>query len=153
MHCQGSVMGFVGGGGNIAVATAVPPSFVYSMTDRLLGNAFGVLSCQFWSTVLQRGARLPIKLLYHAVSGARFLTGDVFECDIAYLRLLQYCVCCVRSGITEPSYWCSTWTICASAGYTWCPGRTTEYFPVSKCDLAVPQDFCSLFSVSLERSC
>ena len=28
-HCQGRVMGFVGGGGNIAIATALPPSFVY----------------------------------------------------------------------------------------------------------------------------
>ena len=26
----------------------------------LLGDAFSVLSCPFWSTVLQRGARLPI---------------------------------------------------------------------------------------------
>ena len=29
-HCQGRVMGFVGGGGNIAIATALPPSpFMY----------------------------------------------------------------------------------------------------------------------------
>ena len=27
-RCQGSVMGFVGGGGYIAIATALPPSFV-----------------------------------------------------------------------------------------------------------------------------
>ena len=31
--------------------------------DRFLGNAFGVLSCQFWSIVLQSGARLPIHTL------------------------------------------------------------------------------------------
>ena len=31
-----------------------------SMIDRFLGGAFGVLSCQFWSAVLQSGARLPI---------------------------------------------------------------------------------------------
>ena len=29
----------------------------------LLGDAFGVLSCQFWSIVLQSGARLPIHTL------------------------------------------------------------------------------------------
>ena len=30
------------------------------MADCVLGDAFGVLSCPFWSTVLQCGARLPI---------------------------------------------------------------------------------------------
>ena len=57
------------------------------MIDRFLGDAFGVLFCQFWSTVLQSGARLLIhtlKLLDRAVSGARFLTGGVFECDISH---------------------------------------------------------------------
>ena len=52
------------------------------MIDRFLGDAFGVLSCQFWNTVLQSSARLPIltlKLLNRAVSGARFLPGGVFE--------------------------------------------------------------------------
>ena len=33
------------------------------MIDRFLGDAFGVLSFQFWSTVLQSGARLPIHAL------------------------------------------------------------------------------------------
>ena len=59
------------------------------MIDQFLGDSFGVLSCQFWGTPLQSGARLPIhtlKLLDRAVSGARFLTGGVFECDIAHRR-------------------------------------------------------------------
>ena len=60
------------------------------MIDHFLGDAFGVLSCQFWRTVLQSGARLPIHTLNycmdHAVIGARFLTGGVFECDIAHRR-------------------------------------------------------------------
>ena len=47
-------------------------------------------SCPFWSTVLQCGARLPIhthlKLLDRIVNGACFLTGDVFECDLAHRR-------------------------------------------------------------------
>ena len=30
------------------------------MIDRFLGDAFEVLSCQFWSIVLQSGGRLPI---------------------------------------------------------------------------------------------
>ena len=33
-HCQGRVLGFVGGGGNIAIATAIPPSlFVYFIVN------------------------------------------------------------------------------------------------------------------------
>ena len=34
-----------------------------SMIYRFLGDAFGVLSCLFWSIVLQSGARLPIHTL------------------------------------------------------------------------------------------
>ena len=34
-----------------------------SMIDPFLGDAFGILSCQFWSTVLQSGARLPLHTL------------------------------------------------------------------------------------------
>ena len=56
------------------------------MIDHFLGDASGVLSCPFCSTVLHCGARLPIhlKLLDRAVSGARFITEGVFECDIAH---------------------------------------------------------------------
>ena len=53
------------------------------MIDRFLGDAFGVLSCPFWSTILQCGARLPIHTLNYLdreVSGAQFLNGGVFEC-------------------------------------------------------------------------
>ena len=60
------------------------------MIYRFLGDAFEVLYCQFWSTVLQSGARLPIhtliKQLDRAVNGAQFLTWGVFECDIAHRR-------------------------------------------------------------------
>ena len=59
------------------------------MIDHFLCDAFEVLSSQFWSIVPQSGARLPIytfKLLDRTVSGARFLTGGVFECDISHLR-------------------------------------------------------------------
>ena len=60
------------------------------MIDHFLGDAFGVLSCQFWSSVLHAvwcsTADTHLKLLDRAVSGARFLTGGVFECDIAHRR-------------------------------------------------------------------
>ena len=58
------------------------------MIDRFLGDAFVVLSCQFWSTVLQSGARLPIHTLnYWTVqSVVPGFYGGVFECDIAHRR-------------------------------------------------------------------
>ena len=54
-----------------------------------MGDAFGVLSWEFWSIVLQSGARLPIHTLNYRtehVSGAQFLTGGVFELDISHRR-------------------------------------------------------------------
>ena len=51
----------------------------------LLRRFYRVLSCQFWSVVLQSGAT-HLKLLDRAVSGARFQTGGVFECDISHRR-------------------------------------------------------------------
>ena len=58
------------------------------MIDRFLGDSLGVLSCPFWSTVLLWCSTVDThpKLLDRAVSGARFLTGGVFECDIAHRR-------------------------------------------------------------------
>ena len=56
--------------------------------DLILGDAFGVLSCQFWSmycsAVWCAAADTHLKLLDRAVSGARFLTGIVFVYDIAH---------------------------------------------------------------------
>ena len=78
------------------------------MIDCLLGDAFGVLSCPFWSTVVQCGARLQIhtliNLLDQVVSGESFLTGGVFKCNIVTLHIVdlwQHCVCCIKSGITR----------------------------------------------------
>ena len=64
-------------------------SKVWFHEDRCLWDAFGVLQCPFWSSVLQCGARLQIltlKLLDRAVCGASFLTGGWFEWDIGHLR-------------------------------------------------------------------
>ena len=38
-----------------------------SVIDRFLLDAFGVLSCQFWSIVLQSGARLPMHTLNYFI--------------------------------------------------------------------------------------
>ena len=58
------------------------------MIERFLEDAFGALSCQLWSIVLQSSwcsaADTHLKLLNRVVSGARFLTGGVLECDISH---------------------------------------------------------------------
>ena len=58
------------------------------MIHRFLGDAFGVLSYTSFGKVLLRcsAADARLKLLDRAVSGTRFLTGGVFECDIAHRR-------------------------------------------------------------------
>ena len=74
------------------------------MIDRFLKDAFGVLSCTFWSTVLQCGARLPIHTLTIGPCSQWFPFSNwaVFESDIAHRRSVwQYCVCCIRSGVTR----------------------------------------------------
>ena len=54
------------------------------MIDCSSGDAFGVLSCQFWNTVLQCGIRLLIHT--RVVSGACFLAGGVLNCNLSHRR-------------------------------------------------------------------
>ena len=53
---------------------------MYSTIGCLLGDALGVLSCQFWRTALPFGAQLPMHTL------ASFFTLGVFECELAHRR-------------------------------------------------------------------
>ena len=112
-----------------------------SLIDRFLGDAFGVLSCQFWSTVLQSGARLPIHTLNYcmdrAVSGARFLTGGVFECDIAYRRSVAIHCMLYKTRCNPmhpfncalPGSYVPVRVIRGALGYTYTPPRcrTSQY--------------------------
>ena len=71
------------------------------MIGRFLGEAFWVLSCPFWNTVLECGARLPIHTLNCwtvLVGRARFLTGDEFSVTLLIVDPWQYCI---RSGATR----------------------------------------------------
>ena len=61
------------------------------MIDRYLGEAFGVFFSplpvlEYCSAVWCLAGDTHLKLLDCAVSGAQFLTGGVFECDIAHRR-------------------------------------------------------------------
>ena len=107
--------------------------------DRFLGDAFGVLSCTFWSTVSAvwcSAADTHHKLLDRAVSGALFLIGGVFQCDIAHRRSVAVlCIRCIRSGVTQCTrlmmrYLDHMCTQCpASHRYTYAPPRcrTSQY--------------------------
>ena len=76
--------------------------------DRLLLGALGVLSSPFWNTALRCGAQLTThgKLLDYEDSGASFLTGGVFECDLAHRR--SAAVLCmlykIRCNLLHPLY-------------------------------------------------
>ena len=74
------------------------------MIDLFLGDAFGVLSCQFCSIVLQSGARLPIHTLNYwtdqsVVPG--FQLGVCFSVTFLIVDPWQSCVCFIRSGVTR----------------------------------------------------
>ena len=56
---------------------------------------------QHCSVVWCSAADAHLKLLDRAVSGARLLTGGVFECDIPHRRSVAFSVCCIRSGVTR----------------------------------------------------
>ena len=74
-----------------------------SMIDRFLGDAFGALSYQIWSTFLQSSARLPIHTLnYWTVQSV--VSGFKLEVSSGVTLLIvdqwQSCVCFIRSGVT-----------------------------------------------------
>ena len=59
--------------------------------DRFLGDAFGGFALpvlEYCSAVWLSAADTHLKLLDRAVCGARFLTGELFECDIAHHRFV-----------------------------------------------------------------
>ena len=93
---------------------------------------------EYCSAVWCSAADIHLKLLDRAVSGARFPTGGCLSVTFLIVDPWQSCVCFIRSGVTRaPSYWCSTWKVCASAGYTRCSGRTTVYL----CTASLPMQY------------
>ena len=131
-----------------------------SMIDSFSGDAFGVLCCLFWSTVLQCGARLSLhtfKLTDHAVSGARFLTRGVFECYIAQCRSVA--VLCmlykIRFNHMHPLNGALLGPyvpVRITRGR--CFGRTSVHLCANSLqNLEARQDFYTPLSVHLERSC
>ena len=93
------------------------------MINCFLEDAFRVLSCQFWSmyssAVWYSGADTHLKILDRVVSGASFLIGGVFTCDLAHHRSVA--VLCmlykIRCILMRPLYGALP-VICAGVGYT-----------------------------------
>ena len=56
---------------------------------------------EYCSAVRCSAADTHLKLLDRAVSGARFLTGGVFNVTFLIVDPWQPCVCFIRSGVTQ----------------------------------------------------
>ena len=121
-----------------------------STIDRFLGDAFGVLSCTFWSIVLQSGAWLQIHTLNYwteqSVHGARFLTEGVFEFDISHRRSVTV-LCMIYKIRCDPVHHLN-----GALPGPYVPARVTRGALVAH-RYAVQQDFYFLLGVPLERSC
>ena len=64
-----------------------------------LGSVLPVL--EYCSAVWYSAANIHLKLLDRVVSGARFLTGVCLSVTLLIVDLRQYCVCYIRSGVTQ----------------------------------------------------
>ena len=107
-------------------------------------SGFSLPVLEYCSAVWCSAADTHRKLLDRAVSGARFLTAGVFECDIAHRRSVTVlCMLCkIRCNPMHP-----LWTVCASVGYTRCHGRTSVHLCTALLqNLAVQMDFYSPLS-------
>ena len=109
------------------------------------------------SVIFHLSSNGAIKLLDRAVSGARFLTGGVIECDISHRRsvavpCMLYKIRCnpvhPHNGALPGPYVPVRVTRGALVAHQY-----TSLCTASQQNLAVQQDFYSLLGVPLERSC
>ena len=110
---------------------------------------------EYCSAVWCSAADTQLKLLDRAVSGARFLTGGVFECDISHRRSVVV-LCMLYKIRCNPVH-----PLNGALPGPYVPVRVTRGALValvhlcttSLQNLAVQQDFHFLLCVPLERSC
>ena len=90
-RCQGRVIGFVGGSGNIAIATALPPSsFVHCIVtikefmDFLYFIFYGCLRLRFLDAETNPGPRRPVPALCRILcSNVRGLAANLSDLTVA----------------------------------------------------------------------
>ena len=100
------------------------------------------------------GARLPTHTLNCGTVQSVMNWGVCLIVTLLIVDPWLYCVCCIRSGVIRCTLLrFSTWTVCASARYLRCSGRTLVHLcAASLQNLAVMQDFYSRLSVPLNRT-
>ena len=104
---------------------------------------------EYCSAVWCSAADTHLRLLDRVVSGASFLTGGVFECDLAHRRSVAV-LCMLRCDPMHP--------LCGALPVPYVPVRVTrDRTSVHLCAsslqiLAISPDFCFLISISVERS-
>ena len=100
---------------------------------------------EYFSAVWCSAADTHLQLLDHVVSGAPFLTGGVFECDIVHRRSVTVLCMLYKIRCNQMHPLCGALPGCAvyaSEGYKRCYGRTSLFlFAYSAQNLAVQQDF------------
>ena len=92
------------------------------MIDCLSGDAFGILSCQFWNTLLQCDVRLPIHTLNYwtsVVSGACLLAGGVLNCNLSHRQSVAV-LCMLYNIRCDPMH-----PLCGSVPVPHVPVRVT----------------------------
>ena len=95
----------------------------YLMIDRLWLDAFGVLSCAFWTNLQQCGARLLIQTLRERVIiSASFKTDCILDCNFTHRQsnTVSWMLNKGRSNPMRPLCWCTTLYIV--------PLRVTRFF-------------------------
>ena len=111
---------------------------------------------EYCSAVWCSAADTHLKLPNRPVSGARFLIGGVFECDISHRRSVA--VLCmlykIRCNPVHPLNGALSGPYVPVRVTRACSGRTSVHLcTASLKNLAVQQDFYSSLGVPLERSC
>ena len=126
----------------------------YFPIDCFLGDAFGVLSWQFWSTVLQCGARLQIHKLNTGPCSqcCQFSNWGCVLCDIAHGQSVAVLyVCCTRSDVNRCTLFMMHY-LChmCQCGYRGCFGRIPLYtYGPPRCRTSQYRMTFILLSVSL----
>ena len=115
------------------------------MIDRFLGDPV----LEYCSAVWCSATDTHLKLLDRAVSGARFLTGGVFECDIAHRRSVAVLCMLTRFGVTR----CELLMVLYVHHMCQCVLHAVLWLHIGTLmhRLAVQQDFYYPLSVPLER--
>ena len=95
-----------------------------------------------------------LKLLDNVVSGSSFLTGSVFESDIAHRRFVAVLCMLYKSRCNPMNHLYGTLPVPYSASNTRCSGRTSVYYAPPRCRTSQCRRTFNPLSISIpvERS-